>query len=212
MIGTFYPPDSILICPEFFKTLEKRDLYSGLGEVVKFNIIAGEEKLIDLEQKISLLLDNDRDTVVRFVLQSLVFKKTFIEADEFDCGERIKLNFAHTFGHAIEVASKYSISHGTAVAMGLVTADYISVKRNMMSVSLANRVESLIKKIVTMDLSVTAFDIDVIIEAIHKDKKQTSSHITAILLDESYELHITDDISIAEVKKAFDYLIEFIKR
>lgn len=90
-------------------TLTERDFESGLGEVIKFNIMAGESGIGELEQKLPLLLDRDEDTVKQFVEKSLRFKKGFIETDEFDVGERRKLNFAHTFGHAIETVTGYQI-------------------------------------------------------------------------------------------------------
>ena len=98
LLGTFYPPDALHICPGFFQTLSERDFESGLGEVVKFNIMAGEHGLKNIEDNIDRLLARDEDCLKQFVYSSLEFKKGFIEVDEFDRGERIKLNFAHTFG------------------------------------------------------------------------------------------------------------------
>ena len=112
LLGTFYPPDDIHICPAFFDTLSERDFESGLGEVVKFNIMAGKKGLDNIEKNIDLLLERDYNCLQHFVESSLSFKKDFIEQDEFDRGERIKLNFAHTFGHAIEtVTSRNSCRH-----------------------------------------------------------------------------------------------------
>lgn len=79
--------------------------------------MAGEEGLGDIE-KITRI-DAERFMYNwLFYWKSLNFKKGFIEQDEFDQGERIKLNFAHTFGYAIEVITQYAIPHGTAVAIG----------------------------------------------------------------------------------------------
>ena len=101
LLGTFYPPDEIFICTPFFKTLTERDFQSGLGEVVKFNIMFGEEGIKKMEDNIDSLLERNDDKLMEFVLSSLEFKKTFIEQDEFDKGIRIHLNFAHTFGHSL---------------------------------------------------------------------------------------------------------------
>ena len=126
LLGTFYPPDKIYICAKFFETLSERDYKSGLGEVVKFNIMAGLEGLENIAANITALLERESNTVNIFVKNSLNFKKKFIEIDEFDKGERIKLNFAHTFGHAIEVVTNYEIPHGTAVAIGMIMANSVS--------------------------------------------------------------------------------------
>lgn len=212
LLGTFFPPDDILIYPPFFSTLSRGDFLSGLGEVVKFNVIQGEQILNSLEDAMPDLLAADPETINRFVASSLTFKRQFVETDEFDREERIKLNFAHTFGHAYEVASAYSIPHGTAVAMGTVTANYISVERGLMSQSQAKRIESLIEKIIKITVNASQFKVDNILSAIHKDKKQTNKQITAVLLDGSFSLSIVHDVTVDEVKNAVAYLLEFVSK
>lgn len=129
LLGTFFPPDEIRICTPFFKTLTEKDFQSGLGEVVKFNVMFGEKGIRNIEDNIDELLKRDDDKLLQFVNSSLLFKKDFIEEDEFDRGVRIHLNFAHTFGHAFETMSHYEIPHGTAVAMGTIVANRISLSR-----------------------------------------------------------------------------------
>ena len=78
LLGTFYPPDEIHICSRMFRTLTERDFKSGLGEVVKFNIMAGEEGLCHIENSIAPLLSREPDIVNKFVESSLLFKKGFM--------------------------------------------------------------------------------------------------------------------------------------
>ena len=205
LLGTFYPPDEIYINTSFFNTLSRRDLLSGLGEVVKFNLIQNEQALVNLEKSMHLLLSGDSQTVSSFVLSSLKFKRHFIEKDEFDRGERIKLNFAHTFGHAYEAASGYNVPHGIAVSMGMVTANYISVKRGLLSQQLARRMETVLWAVLKDEMQQNLFDCEVIVSAIHKDKKQTGKQITAVLLAENYELRIEHDIKVDEIREAVSY-------
>ena len=212
LLGTFYPPDHIYICASFFKTLSERDYESGLGEVVKFNIMAGEQGLRRITDNIDLLLERDSDTVNQFVRTSLEFKKAFIEVDEFDHGERIKLNFAHTFGHAIEVVTEYQIPHGTAVAIGMIMADSISMKRGLLSPKTAENAEKVLLKVIHINSALLEGTIDRVIDAIHKDKKQTNNALTAVLMAESEEeknrLMIIHDMTEAEVEYARDYFIK----
>ncbi|MCQ2754568.1 MAG: 3-dehydroquinate synthase, partial [bacterium] len=147
LLGSFFPPDAIRIYPQFFSTLTDRDYCSGLGEVVKFNVIAGEDTLSRIEKDIDKLLARDYETLMQYVKTSLEFKKGFIEIDEFDRGERILLNFAHTFGHAFETTSNYAIPHGSAVALGMLTANYISYKRGFIEEEYMNRIEKCVRKI-----------------------------------------------------------------
>lgn len=212
LLGTFYPPDQIYICSPFFKTLSEHDYESGLGEVVKFNIMAGKDGLKRITEQIDALLERDPETVNQFVNTSLSFKKGFIEVDEFDRGERIKLNFAHTFGHAIEVVTEYQIPHGTAVAIGMVMADSLSVKRGLLSKETAEKAEAVLLKVIHVDVNLLKGPIAGMIDAIRKDKKQTSESLTAVLMTENEQekdrLVIVHDMTENEVEYARDYFVE----
>lgn len=211
LLGTFYPPDSIQICTPFFKTLTERDYQSGLGEVVKFNVMRGEAGIESMEANIGSLLERDDATLLTFVESSLAFKKAFIEQDEFDRGVRIQLNFAHTFGHAFESMSQYAIPHGTAVAMGTIAANRISVSRGWMTEQTAQRIENVLYQIIHIDKQDIAVSMDDIISAIRKDKKQTSSSLTAVLMKgEDLKLEIVHDVEPGEIEAAVGYLFEHI--
>lgn len=98
--------------------------------------------------------------------KSLQFKKTYIEADEFDWDVRIQLNFARTFGHVYEVMSHYAIPHGTAIAMGVITAHHISVQRGWHSPETSERIESIIWVIINVPSCYTQTDMTVVIDAV----------------------------------------------
>lgn len=212
LLGTFYAPDEIYICSDFFATLTERDYESGLGEVVKFNVMAGEQGIAFLEENIDKLLARDKQTLDLVVERSLAFKKTFIEADEFDRGERVKLNFAHTFGHAFETMSDYAIPHGTAVAMGTIAANSISVRRGWLDAAKAKRMEELLLRIIHIDLDSIRVDVDGILQAMHKDKKQTGSAITTVLMrGEDQALCIVPDTGEDEIRDAVRRLFDLLR-
>jgi 3-dehydroquinate synthase len=211
LLGTFFPPDDIYICPEFFKTLSKPDLESGLGEVVKFNVMSGSDAVADLEQSIDSLLELEPAVVNRFVEKSLGFKKGIIEEDEFDLGRRVLLNFAHTFGHAFEVSSSYVIPHGTAVALGMVAANSASCERGMLDGDIAERVEALVAHIMP-EIDPGLIDFEKVMPAIRKDKKQVGSNLTAVLLDSDYILHVVHDMAEEEIRKACAYVQAFLEK
>lgn len=196
----------IYICPAFFHTLNQKDFYSGLGEVVKFNIMAGEDGLKNIELNIDGLLRRDEIVVNQFVESSLLFKKEFIELDEFDRGERIKLNFAHTFGHAIEAVTRYKIPHGTAVAIGMIMADYISFSRGLLKEEILKRAEKVLLQVICIDVNLTEYPIEDFMAAIRKDKKQTNENLTAVLMTNvAKDLKIVHDISELEIISAIRY-------
>lgn len=210
LLGTFFAPDEIYICPEFFKTLTEKDFESGLGEVVKFNVMFGEEGITHIENCIDRLLERDPQELNTCVEKSLQFKKRFIEEDEFDRGVRIHLNFAHTFGHAFEVASNYEFPHGTAVAMGTIAANRVSVRRGWLAPELAARMERVLQKIIHVDKRLTEADMGTIMAAIRKDKKQVGTDLTAVLFDREMNLQIVHDMKPEEVEDAVLYLFEKI--
>lgn len=210
LLGTFFAPNEIYICPEFFKTLTEKDFESGLGEVVKFNVMFGEEGITHIENCIDRLLERDPQELNTCVEKSLQFKKRFIEEDEFDRGVRIHLNFAHTFGHAFEVASNYEFPHGTAVAMGTIAANRVSVRRGWLDPELAARMERVLQKIIHVDKRLTEADMGTIMAAIRKDKKQVGTDLTAVLFDREMNLQIVHDMKPEEVEDAVLYLFQKI--
>ena len=109
LLGTFYPPVEILICDKFLETLSDSDYKSGLGEVFKFKIL----------QNKSISEIHNKDNFNQVIRECLEYKISIIEVDEFDKGLRKLLNYGHTFGHALEITSKYSIPHGSAVIFGI---------------------------------------------------------------------------------------------
>ncbi len=206
LLGTFYPPDEIFIYPEFFNTLSEKDYLSGMGEVVKFNIMAGKNGLAVIEKDMDLLIARDSNTINNYINTSLSFKKKFIEQDEFDRGERIKLNFAHTFGHAFETLSKYEIPHGTAVAMGMIVANHISYSRGWLSKEQTEKMEGILKRIIKVDFDVLDRDNNTLMAAIRKDKKQIDNTITAVLMRGDMKLEIVHNVTEPEILEAVDYL------
>lgn len=213
LLGTFYPPDEIYIWPKFFQTLTQKDFESGLGEVVKFNIMTGNDGLEYIENNIQQLLSREDNSLKQCIKRCLAFKQEFIEIDEFDRGERIKLNFAHTFGHGLETVTNYIIPHGTAVAIGMIMANHISENRNMISHDTVARSEDVLLKVIHIDYDLRTLAFDEYVNAIKKDKKQISSQLTAVLMTNvPKDLRIVHDIKIDEIRNAIDYFCDLYYR
>lgn len=210
ILGTFYAPDKIYICNRFIRTLSEEDYCSGLGEIIKFNILLGESAINDLEKRMKELLQRNEDILTKFILQSLQLKQRYIEKDEFDRKERLLLNFAHTFGHAFESVSEYNIPHGQAVALGILVANRISCNRRFINGDLVNRIDNLCLKVINVPLHKAWFEIEKIIKSIQKDKKQTNEGLTGVLLNGEYKLEIFKDLSKKEVEEAVGEIIDML--
>ena len=119
LAGAFYQPDLVLCDPDAFVTLPEKEYANGMAEVIKYGFIRDKELLELLQQSF------EEEEVVARCVQS---KADIVANDEFDRGERMLLNFGHTFGHAAELLSGYSISHGEGVAAGMATVTRAAVK------------------------------------------------------------------------------------
>lgn len=211
ILGTFYPPDEICIYAEVFKTLSEKDYQSGLGEVVKFNVMTGKNAISEVKSNLNKLLQRDSQTIELFVRRSLAYKKTFIEEDEFDKGIRVMLNFAHTFGHAFETTSNYKIPHGSAVALGMVVANRVSYNRGWLELNYVEEIEEMCVKILNLELQEEWFKYEKIKTAIRKDKKQIDNNIRAVLIKSDYSLEVCE-VEENEIKEAVSFLDFFLKR
>lgn len=209
LLGSFYPPDEIYICPQFVNTLTKEDFESGMGEVIKFNLMGGQEGYEHITSQMPELKQRNSNAIEKAIRYSLAFKKPFIEQDEFDRNERIKLNFAHTFGHAVETVSEYRIPHGTAVAIGMIMANSISVKRGMLNPQTAREYEALLMQVIHIDYTLMDKPTGEFLGAMKKDKKQIGGFLTIVLMtDKAGELKIVHDATVDEVTDAFAHFKE----
>jgi 3-dehydroquinate synthase len=182
-IGTFFPPHRVLLVNDVLRTLPWDEVRSGLGEVIKLQLIAGEsdfeELMTDLEK---LTPQGDQVIISKWVMRSMAVKKPYIEQDEWDRGIRNILNYGHTFGHAYESATKYAIPHGIAVLLGILTATYLSVRLSLVSVShyryLKNRISPWCAP---YGEKLSGVDRQIIFNAIKHDKKNTGEEVNCIL-------------------------------
>ncbi len=180
-LGTFYPPQRVAICFSVLKTLPQDEIRSGIGEMIKLALIAGETDVTNIRQSLSLI-EKDPSTLESLVMRSLQIKKEYIEKDEFDSGPRNLLNYGHTFGHAYESATRYAIPHGIAVLLGVATATYFSEKLDMISSGSHSELHSWILDYYRpFDKMLIQANFDHILSAMKTDKKNTAGKVNCIL-------------------------------
>lgn len=127
IVGAFYPPHKVLIDTDLLKTLDDRQLHSGLVEAIKMGL-TNDQELFDLIKNSNNLFD-DIETIVT---KALVVKKMIVEADPKEKGLRRVLNYGHTIGHAIESSTKYL--HGECVGVGMLYFASPKVKKELKEV------------------------------------------------------------------------------
>lgn len=114
VIGAFYPPVAVLIDPDVLHTLPKKEFANGMAELIKYGLI--------LDAELFSLIENETilSTMPETIYRAVSLKKQVVEADERESHYRQILNFGHSIAHAIEKASDHHVSHGQAVAMGMI--------------------------------------------------------------------------------------------
>ncbi|HXK00407.1 MAG TPA: 3-dehydroquinate synthase [Buchnera sp. (in: enterobacteria)] len=148
MIGVFWQPVSVIIDIDFLNTLPRRELISGMAEVIKYAIIFDSDFFIWLENNITAILNLDNTAMRYCILKCCELKSKLIELDERDMNFRALLNLGHTYGHAIESHVGYgNWLHGEAVSAGIVMAAVTSEKIGKLKNRDTQRILSLINRV-----------------------------------------------------------------
>ena len=187
LVGTFHPPQQVLVDPEFVQTLPPDQQASGLIEAAKICYCRGEDSFA-AHLATQPAIDMPVEQLEALIINSLRSKQWFIERDEFDNGERLLLNFGHTFGHAMEGASHFGIAHGIGVGLGILCAmEYQQLKG--VSYGGVARVEQLRDHLLSMvgtDPTVRdalrKLSIDDVLERFASDKKHGKDFYALILI------------------------------
>jgi 3-dehydroquinate synthase len=167
LIGSFYPPRAVIADTAVLATLPPREKLSGLYEALKGGVI-GDVSLFELLERKS---DVDLDTVVR---KAVRVKAAIVTADEKEADVRRLLNYGHTLAHGIEAALQYEkLTHGEAVAWGMIGANAIGVRRGVTPESVRKRIDDAVRA--WQPSSLPPLDASAVIAATEHDKKNTGS-------------------------------------
>lgn len=210
LLGTFYPPSKVEIYPQFLDTLSEKDFSSGLGEIIKLHIIAGERKFLQLKSNLPSIHIRDETIVFNMICSSLEIKKSFIEEDEFDAGKRRFLNYGHSFGHAIEAGSAFRIPHGQAVIIGMVLANIVSSYRNLLSEKTNYELNSLLIPSLYIKPTFHELNTELVINGLLNDKKRSGSKLALVILKEGFEMELIQDLDVMEVEIALSRFKELV--
>jgi 3-dehydroquinate synthase len=200
-IGVFYQPSAVFSDTSVLKTLAVNQISNGLAEVIKCAVI-GDRLLFDLlERKITDLRKMDEKTLEATIVHAAAVKTRIVSRDECDSGLRNVLNFGHTVGHAIEAVTQFKVNHGTAVAVGMVTAGRIACHLGLF---LERDLERLINVITDAGLPIAMQEINIadVLNAIKCDKKISNGKMKFILPVRIGQVIITDKVNLDMVAEA----------
>ena len=187
LVGSIYQPKAVITDPQVLRTLPKYWFVDGMAEVVKYGCVCDGELFADLETGKAI---RELDATI---CRCIELKKKYVEEDAQDKGERMLLNFGHTFGHALEKLHNFSgISHGRAVAVGMYMAAVISEGLSLAEKGLSERIGNLLE---ALELPISdEYPIEKIIDATVLDKKSIGKSLNMILLKDigTAVTHATD--------------------
>ncbi len=147
MIGAFYQPARVVCDLATLESLPPRELSAGLAEVIKYGPIADMAFFDWIESHLDALLARDRSALAHAVRRSCEIKAAVVAVDERESGLRAKLNFGHTFGHAIEAGLGYGQwLHGEAVGCGMVLAAQLSAELGGVDAAFVQRLSHLVQR------------------------------------------------------------------
>ncbi len=185
-IGTFAFPEKVFISPDFLKTLNKEELLSGFGEMIKHALIFDKAHYDEIIHFIrNDFPEKNYKNFSSLIRKSVNIKLHFVKNDVSETGLRKTLNFGHTFGHAIESyffeKGHISINHGTAVVFGIICELWLSVKYLNFDKDLFYKISSDIFNIYKK-ITVPEKDFLIISNLMKHDKKNTNKNIQTVLL------------------------------
>lgn len=195
LIGAFYQPRLVFSDVGFLKTLDLRQIGSGLAEVIKYALIKDPQLFAYLEKKYKDILALKQTALEYVVRRCSYIKAKIVQEDEKEeKGIRIILNFGHTLGHAIEAASAYKkYNHGEAIAVGMLIASDLSNKLGLISQEVSERIENLIKEL-GLPTKIQKVSIHDIIRAYYHDKKFIGAKNKFILIKDIGKTKIVENI------------------
>ncbi len=199
MVGVFNQPDFVICDIDLLKTLPEQEISNGLAEIVKHALICDPDMFEFLEKNKQNALDLDYDTIYKLVADSVRIKSQVVQNDEKEAGERRKLNFGHTIGHAIEKIEQ--AGHGRAVSMGMMAAGEFSRQKGWISQADINRIQALLS-----DLNLPTelnYPQDKIINAAQKDKKKQGDNLFYVFLESIGKARV-EKISFQEMNAFID--------
>ena len=171
LVGAFYQPRLVLCDTQTLQTLPKAAFADGMAEIIKYG-------MIDSPPLLSQLQGGDLTQMDDMIAQCISMKRDVVEEDERDTGKRQLLNFGHTIGHAIEQLTQQKISHGQAVALGMVMETRAAVK---MGLCAEKALTQLIKLLAEFELpTAQTFCAEHLYEAALGDKKRLGDTITVV--------------------------------
>jgi 3-dehydroquinate synthase len=209
-IGYFKNPKAIIIYTGFLKTLPEKYMYSGLAEVIKHSIVGDKRFFNELSE-----YTDYKKVIDKLIARSIKIKTRIVNLDAFEKGIRKSLNLGHSIGHALESYSlvyqpKNPLSHGEAVAAGIIAESWISFHKKFLTENELNQIITLILRYFPK-IPIQKKDSEKIIDLIKKDKKNEHSQKLFTLVDGIGGFRINEVVNKDEILQALEFYMDLEK-
>ena len=201
LIGAFYQPDAVFMDLGLLATLPAREIWAGLGEIIKYGIICNADFFVWLEEHSAQVLALEPAVAAHMIARSCEIKADVVRQDEREGGLRRILNFGHTIAHAIEKETGYvRYRHGEAVAIGMIGAAQISEELGLLRTEECLRIEQMVR---AMGLPQRAEGVtaDAMYEDLFHDKKTVDGRIHWVVAEGIGTVVVRDDVPEEIVRK-----------
>jgi 3-dehydroquinate synthase len=202
IIGTFTQPKAVFIEDEFLKTLPARQILSGTAEMLKHGLIC------DADYWNELKASDLSNTTAELIYKSVAIKNKVVLEDPHEKNIRKSLNFGHTIGHAVETYSlindKDSLSHGEAIAIGMICEAYLSYKKTGLSAEELQEITQVLTNLYP-GYNLKAANNDTLLEYMLKDKKNQNGKINCTLLSAIGQFTIDNICTDEELLEGLNY-------
>lgn len=210
LVGAFKQPAAVIADVGTLRTLPPVQFSAGMAEVVKHALIAAGDLLSLVEQgdwrQERLFQGGHEQRLVQLIVAAIGVKRDVVQSDPYEQGRRAILNLGHTFAHAIERVSEYGISHGYAVAMGLVAAVNLSARLHHCDAALQARLENLLERLYLPTRIPRNLQPDELLAAMGSDKKKLRGRLRFVLLRDVGDVFVTADVPSATVLQTLQEL------
>lgn len=207
MIGAFYQPRAVLIDVSVLNTLPAREYRAGLAEVVKYGLISDAAFFYWLIENADAIIAKELAYLVPMIKRCCEIKADVVSIDEHESGLRAILNFGHTFAHAIEAVTNYTVwLHGEAVAIGMVAASYLSLKLKRITTEEFASIVTLLKKFNLPVALRDPIDKAILKRYMAQDKKIINGKLKLILLESIGKAVISADVLEGLLDDALQYI------
>lgn len=206
LLGAFHFPTKVLVDPEYLQTLPVREYIAGLAEVVKYGMACDKNFFEWIEINKINIKNRDLSVLQKLVETCCEIKTNVVARDPRDQNERMVLNFGHSFGHALESATSFSVYlHGEAVAVGMLLATSLAVRIGMLGQDVLERLQNLLEY---FELPTECLPINVLCDYIGSDKKNQGDKLNLILPYELGKVKIVSGISIKNLEDLLQSYVE----